>query len=196
MWEQGASMETTLPVVETTSLGIPLGLLAQNGSGIPPWGVYALIGVIGLLVVLVLPRRLARRSKALPRQARSETDELRRSMQELLIQLQEVSREVNASLDTKMIALNELIQEAETKIRHLQGLLPVAPPREAVSAEPSPPAGQAGRNETETMVVRLAEAGRTELEIAQETGIPHGEIERSEERRVGKECRSRWSPYH
>src|SRR2546430_13086364 len=23
-----------------------------------------------------------------------------------------------------------------------------------------------------------------------------GELERSEERRVGKECRSRWSPYH
>ena len=26
-------------------------------------------------------------------------------------------------------------------------------------------------------------------------GVPEGE-ERSEERRVGKECRSRWSPYH
>ena len=29
--------------------------------------------------------------------------------------------------------------------------------------------------------------------------LSHGEIlryERSEERRVGKECRSRWSPYH
>ena len=25
---------------------------------------------------------------------------------------------------------------------------------------------------------------------------PDGEIARSEERRVGKECRSRWSPYH
>src|SRR2546430_17114646 len=24
----------------------------------------------------------------------------------------------------------------------------------------------------------------------------HGEVRRSEERRVGKECRSRWSPYH
>ena len=23
-----------------------------------------------------------------------------------------------------------------------------------------------------------------------------GEVKRSEERRVGKECRSRWSPYH
>ena len=27
-------------------------------------------------------------------------------------------------------------------------------------------------------------------------GIPHGKALRSEERRVGKECRSRWSPYH
>src|SRR2546430_12111688 len=26
--------------------------------------------------------------------------------------------------------------------------------------------------------------------------IPDGFVERSEERRVGKECRSRWSPYH
>src|ERR1039458_2203907 len=29
----------------------------------------------------------------------------------------------------------------------------------------------------------------------QEVGLPH-EFLRSEERRVGKECRSRWSPYH
>ena len=27
-------------------------------------------------------------------------------------------------------------------------------------------------------------------------GIPIEELQRSEERRVGKECRSRWSPYH
>ena len=27
-------------------------------------------------------------------------------------------------------------------------------------------------------------------------GFPHSETLRSEERRVGKECRSRWSPYH
>ena len=26
--------------------------------------------------------------------------------------------------------------------------------------------------------------------------VPHGASRRSEERRVGKECRSRWSPYH
>ena len=27
-------------------------------------------------------------------------------------------------------------------------------------------------------------------------GIEQADAERSEERRVGKECRSRWSPYH
>src|SRR2546422_10153159 len=28
------------------------------------------------------------------------------------------------------------------------------------------------------------------------TFVPDAQLERSEERRVGKECRSRWSPYH
>ena len=32
--------------------------------------------------------------------------------------------------------------------------------------------------------------------IAAETGVPARTTTRSEERRVGKECRSRWSPYH
>src|SRR5215208_1060740 len=36
------------------------------------------------------------------------------------------------------------------------------------------------------------------LQPAQPPADGHGvgELERSEERRVGKECRSRWSPYH
>ena len=29
-----------------------------------------------------------------------------------------------------------------------------------------------------------------------ELGLPSWTVNRSEERRVGKECRSRWSPYH
>ena len=33
-------------------------------------------------------------------------------------------------------------------------------------------------------------------ELARNTVIYGGGGERSEERRVGKECRSRWSPYH
>ena len=47
----------------------------------------------------------------------------------------------------------------------------------------------------------LLESGTNELEVLEFTlgdnyyGINVAKI-RSEERRVGKECRSRWSPYH
>src|SRR3712207_2265198 len=40
---------------------------------------------------------------------------------------------------------------------------------------------------------RLKEPDKTKYEIYQTL---KAEIARSEERRVGKECRSRWSPYH
>ena len=33
-------------------------------------------------------------------------------------------------------------------------------------------------------------------QVVAERVMDSGDIERSEERRVGKECRSRWSPYH
>src|SRR3712207_8420503 len=55
--------------------------------------------------------------------------------------------------------------------------------REALGAE------RARREQAERTIDEL----RLELEaLRQSTGGP----QRSEERRVGKECRSRWSPYH
>src|SRR2546430_13570581 len=55
------------------------------------------------------------------------------------------------------------------------------------------------------LVIRVSSSGGRRLHIQQETLDPGGGPEldgvrdlllRSEERRVGKECRSRWSPYH
>ena len=41
------------------------------------------------------------------------------------------------------------------------------------------------------------ETGKTELAFARkQTPLTFADQLRSEERRVGKECRSRWSPYH
>ena len=40
------------------------------------------------------------------------------------------------------------------------------------------------------------ELTKHQIEVAYSLGIPTIRINRSEERRVGKECRSRWSPYH
>ena len=33
-------------------------------------------------------------------------------------------------------------------------------------------------------------------EALKRANVPADQVDRSEERRVGKECRSRWSPYH
>ena len=41
----------------------------------------------------------------------------------------------------------------------------------------------------------IAQTKRSELLLDNETEF-QGLLMRSEERRVGKECRSRWSPYH
>ena len=38
--------------------------------------------------------------------------------------------------------------------------------------------------------------GTADADLSGETGVSGETHDRSEERRVGKECRSRWSPYH
>jgi len=45
-------------------------------------------------------------------------------------------------------------------------------------------------------VVSSADAGRDCAAAGRGVGVGVGADTRSEERRVGKECRSRWSPYH
>src|SRR3712207_9152335 len=44
--------------------------------------------------------------------------------------------------------------------------------------------------------VELSSASQTEINLPYITADQTGPKHRSEERRVGKECRSRWSPYH
>ena len=51
----------------------------------------------------------------------------------------------------------------------------------------------------EAVLVRIPEGSSVMTNTSvtlQETGISAAIDDRSEERRVGKECRSRWSPYH
>ena len=49
------------------------------------------------------------------------------------------------------------------------------------------------KQETFDEIKRIAGEREIDVVIA---GPPCQELDRSEERRVGKECRSRWSPYH
>ena len=54
-----------------------------------------------------------------------------------------------------------------------------------------------GKNrKTGDAVFHVVEESKLSLKREIEIIILRNEAERSEERRVGKECRSRWSPYH
>src|SRR6266480_5390393 len=54
------------------------------------------------------------------------------------------------------------------------------------------------RMKTEATVIRVehANGGEGFAVALEDVSLAEGSSDRSEERRVGKECRSRWSPYH
>lgn len=164
------------------------------GEATSPW-VYVGI-VIVLLAVLILPRRLAKRSKILddPNRRKTAQEELRHSMDRLLVELQETAREINATIDTKMIALNRLIEEADRRIEKLEKARRQTPaavlrrePVDEVTSKPTvtphPRAEEpvteedTKRRELEREIYRLADEGKTELEIARMTDTPRGEVE-------------------
>ncbi len=173
-------------------------VLANNS---PPGGALLWIGVFlaGAAVVGMMLKRHSRKSSLLDGRngTRSLTargpgpispgeEDLRHSMDRLLVELQETSREINATIDTKTAVLNKLIEDADRRIETLKALKAAEPsaaaaPRPAERPAPEPAvletAESRRRREIEREVLRLAAEGRTELEIARETGVPRGEVE-------------------
>jgi hypothetical protein len=149
--------------------------------------VWALLAVL-LVAVLTLPKRLARRSNIVedPERKRTAEEQLRRSMDRLLVELQETAREINATIDTKMIALNHLIAEADRRLEQLGERSEGSPAQPAPAApqprpEPAPEVPDTeearARRRLEEQIYRLADEGKTELEIARITETPRGEVE-------------------
>ncbi|MBU0638948.1 MAG: hypothetical protein KKB50_08800 [Planctomycetes bacterium] len=68
---------------------------------------------------------------------------IRRSMDDLLLQLEEVSRRINAQVDTKFVKLERVIRDADERIARLEGVLArfdrVRGGASTLSAPPAPP---------------------------------------------------------
>jgi hypothetical protein len=151
--------------------------------------VVAVVVGLSLLVVVMTRRRLGRVTPTAPRRrhdapasaagSSASRRDVHEGMRELMLELEQLSREVNSQVDTRLRALNLLVQEADQKIKELRLLqgrqggpgpsrhLP--PPREAPHPE-----------ETDARYARvyeLASAGRSVVEIAREMEMMTGEVE-------------------
>lgn len=124
--------------------------------------------------------------------------EVRNSMDTLLLQLEQLQREINAQLDTKFTRLETVIHDADQRIAQLQRLqageaaLDAAAPEpgtpsaavpdrgpEPVEAAPDPPrpASRAPKTEEQRRVFELHDAGNTPVQVAEALGLPLGEVQ-------------------
>lgn len=105
---------------------------------------------------------------------------LQQSLTDLLLQLEEMSREINGQIDTRLRAMNLLIQEADQKIRELQRLQGDGRPAVTASQRipaPRPEPRPEFASERYAKVYGLAEKGLSVVEIAREMKLMTGEVE-------------------
>jgi hypothetical protein len=119
--------------------------------------------------------------------------QLNDSMHKLMLDLEEMSRQVGGQIDTRLRALNLLIEEADAKIAELRrlGLKDNAGPQSSALSSGKPassaPAGEAGAagghgsggvaDEKYARVYSLAAQGLSVVEIAREMELMTGEVE-------------------
>ena len=171
-------------------------------------GMIVLAAVLALTFFsLSLTRRAQRRAAASRPDSRAQFDslreqsQLRSSMDDLLLQLEDVSRRINAQIDTKFVKLEMVVRDADDRIARLEKLLsreaqtgslpgapavssaPPARPSPNKSADPSPTetqrdsAPRATPNAPTARIHELADDGMSPLQIAETLGLPVGEVE-------------------
>lgn len=157
------------------------------------WAIYALGAVTVIYVVIIRPMLRKKRDPLakLPGIGLSQQRVVEREMQNLLVELSEMTRQISAQLDTRSTKLELLLQEADEKIAELKRLQ--APRAEAAPAElpgrmsappataPEPKLAELEElEETDDRYLRiydLSDEGRSAGEIAREFGLPQGEVE-------------------
>lgn len=156
-----------------------LTLLIQGEATPPPskpamGALWIVLVILALFVAVVLPRLRRRRDG--PREVLgsfgSSSGGAREELERLLTEIQDLSREHIARLDTKIRMLNQLLLECDQKKRELEALLGKIPG----SAEKSAPPARAS-NPLHDQVYSLQDSGKELLDICAATGLEKGEVE-------------------
>lgn len=138
--------------------------------------------ILTVLYVVMRPFKNKRKDPLKPRANPSLAGqrEVERQMTDLLVELEQMARQMTAQLDTRTRKLELLIKEADQKIAMLQGAAQNAPalvdgssPMESAAELPPVPLPDSRHSE----VYDLADTGQSARQIAQQLGRPQGEIE-------------------
>lgn len=89
---------------------------------------------------------------------------IHQSMEELLLQIEDVSRRINAQVDTKFAKLETVVRDADDRIARLQGLL----------GRQRPPAPSAGDKRPTSKPAEKPEAAKPKRAQAFRPGLPTG----------------------
>ncbi len=129
--------------------------------------------VVAVIFLLIGTRLRRHQNKNIREEAMRKIPSLRehRSVQteleKLLVDLQDLARQINAQIDTRFCKLEVLIKEADEKIRKLQ----------ALKNGSNPPTLQEESDPEKSLIYKLADAGKSSVEIARELNKNTGEIE-------------------
>lgn len=159
------------------------------------YALYALMACAIVMLTIAVHRRRREGFGNTPKPPRERMDELahqrgvKDDMQALLAELQDLSRKINAQIDTKFAKLETAIADADRRIEALQRLSHAVRGEptldvtvgEDTQADPQPglraaPA-EAGLQDRHAAVYELADEGKSAVEIAQALGRTPGEIE-------------------
>ncbi len=158
---------------------MPLYLLLE----MDPAAKWMVISIAILTIVLTVSRPFFKKKDPLSRPpsfgSLAQHRSVERQMQNVLVDLSEMARQITAQLDTRAAKLEALIKEADQKIEMLKSA-GGSPPAPMVFSQTPAPAQEreiAMLNPRHEQVYALADQGKTAPEIAHELDRPSGEIE-------------------
>lgn len=159
-------------------------------------GFFLLLVMLCLVMISVAMLRRSQQRQATAREVTREQlarlrdqRDIRFSMDELLVQLEEVARRVSAQVDTRFAKLEAVIREADERIARLEKLTGHSPPAPAPASaadaagptQMAEPPHAADRpkpsNERQRRIYELADQGTSSLVIADALQMPVGEVE-------------------
>ena len=160
--------------------------MSFSPADLDPITKWSAIGVAVLTILYATLRPLFRKKDPLEKPhafgSLAQQRAIERQMQNALVEMAEMARQISAQIDTRAAKLEELIRQADQRIDAMKSQPPapgIAPSPAAASEPPSPPSplDPPVVDARHAQIYALADQGHSSRDIAQQLNRPSGEIE-------------------